>query len=92
MSPPKVPTPTETGYTAIAGGNRYSLALVPGLPAPAPAFAPEPSAADTAIATLLYSVGLLDSAVEEKLAGYLSTTLANWRGTPIGTVRAVLDG
>ncbi len=49
-------------------------------------------AADTAIATLLYNLELLDGATEEKLAGYLSTTLANWRGTPIGTVRAVLDG
>ena len=49
-------------------------------------------AADTAIASLLYYLGLLDAEAEEKLAGYLSTTLANWRGTPIGTVSAVLDG
>jgi len=49
-------------------------------------------AADTAIVSLLHNLGLLDSAAEEKLAGYLATTLANWRGTPVGTVRAVLDG
>lgn len=48
-------------------------------------------AADTAIASLLHNLGLLDGAAEEKLAGYLSTTLANWRGTPIGTVRARLE-
>jgi len=34
---------------------------------------------------------LLDSAAEDKLAGYLATTLENWRGTPVGSVRAVLD-
>ena len=49
-------------------------------------------AADTAIVSLLYNLGLLDSAAEEILTGYLTTTLENWRGTPVGTVRAVLDG
>ena len=47
-------------------------------------------AADTAIAALLHNLGLLDRTAEEKLAGYLVTTLANWRGTPVGTVRALL--
>ncbi|MEE8173133.1 MAG: asparaginase, partial [Alphaproteobacteria bacterium] len=47
-------------------------------------------AADTAIASLLSYLGLLDSAAEEKLATYVETPLANWRGIPVGTVRAVL--
>ena len=48
-------------------------------------------AADTAIVSLLHNLGLLDSAAEDKLAGYLATTLENWGGTPVGSVRAVLD-
>ncbi|MBT3928198.1 MAG: asparaginase [Rhodospirillaceae bacterium] len=48
-------------------------------------------AADTAIASLLAYLGLLDSAAEEKLAGYLEMPLSNWRGINVGTVRAVLD-
>ena len=48
-------------------------------------------AADTAIVSLLHTLRLLDSAAEDKLAGYLATTLENWRGTPVGSVRAVLD-
>jgi len=48
-------------------------------------------AADTAIVSLLHNLRLLDSAAEDKLAGYLATTLENWRGTPVGSVRAVLD-
>jgi len=48
-------------------------------------------AADTAIASLLYNQGLLNDAVAARLDGYLSTTLENWRGASVGTVRAVLD-
>ncbi len=48
-------------------------------------------AADTAIASLLAHLGLLDDAAQEKLAVYIETPLANWRGINVGTVRAVLD-
>ncbi|MDA0230494.1 MAG: asparaginase [Proteobacteria bacterium] len=49
-------------------------------------------AADTAIVSLLNHLGLLSGAAEEKLAAYMETPLTNWRGTPVGTVRAKLDG
>lgn len=48
-------------------------------------------AADTAIASLLAYLGLLDDAAQEKLAAYIETPLSNWRGTPFGAVRAVLE-
>ncbi len=48
-------------------------------------------AADTAIVSLLRHLRLLNTTAEEKLAAYLETPLANWRGTPVGTVRAVFD-
>ncbi|MDP7342040.1 MAG: asparaginase, partial [Alphaproteobacteria bacterium] len=48
-------------------------------------------AADTAIAALLAHLGLLDDAAQEKLAAYIETPLANWRGIHVGTVRAVLE-
>lgn len=48
-------------------------------------------AADTAIASLLAYLGLLDDAAQEKLAAYIETPLSNWRGINVGTVRAVLD-
>ncbi len=48
-------------------------------------------AADTAIASLLAYLGLLDSAAEEKLAAYIETQLSNWRGIHVGMVCAVLE-
>jgi L-asparaginase II len=48
-------------------------------------------AADTAIASLLAYLGLLDSTAQEKLAAYIETPLSNWRGIHVGTVRAVLE-
>jgi L-asparaginase II len=48
-------------------------------------------AADCAIASLLAYLGLLNGAAQEKLAAYIETPLANWRGIHVGTVRAVLE-
>ena len=48
-------------------------------------------AADTAIASLLAYLGLLDSTAQKNLAAYIETPLCNWRGIHVGTVRAVLE-